>query len=261
MSNSIKIYCNDSQNMSDVADSLIDLVITSPPYNVGRKYTQYNDNLTLEGYLAMLDRVWKECERVMKPGARIAVNVPHGTGRQPYLPLGSAVTLQLQSRFELLGTIIWRKTSATLRTSWGSWRRPDSPYLRDVCELIIIAKTSGSLDIPQEFFVRDKNKTVSPWLSAKEFVSLTRDYWEFETSNPAQSNGHPASFPVELPRRLIKLFGYSGATVLDPFAGSGTVGLAARELGCSAILCDVDPNYCEMMADRLSQGGLFDAKT
>lgn len=245
--------------MSVVTDSLIDLVITSPPYNVGRQYTKHNDNLTLEGYLAMLDRVWKECERVMKPGARIAVNVPHGTGRQPYLPIGSCVTLQLEKRFELLGTIVWRKTSATLRTSWGSWRRPDNPYLRDVCELIIIAKTSGNLDIPQDFLVRDKNKVVSPWLSAKEFVNYTRDYWEFETSTPSQSYGHPASFPVELPRRLIKLFAYSGATVLDPFAGSGTVGIAAKQLGCSAILCDLDQEYCSLMATRLSQGGLFDA--
>lgn len=245
--------------MSSVGYRSVDLVVTSPPYNVGRNYSSYNDNKTLEGYLAMLDQVWVECKRVMKEGARIAVNVPHGTGRQPYVPLGSAVTMRLQNHFDLLGTIIWRKTSATLRTSWGSWRRPDNPYLRDVCELIVVGKTPGSLDIPQEFLVRDRNKVVSPWLSSEEFVAYTRDYWEFETSTPSKAHGHPASFPVELPRRLIKLFAYSGATVLDPFAGSGTVGLAAKELGCSAVLVDIDQSYCNLMRDRISQGGLFDA--
>ena len=120
-------------------------------------------------------------------------------------------------------------------------------------------QNTRSLDIPQEFLVRDRNKVVSPWLSSEEFVAYTRDYWEFETSTPSKAHGHPASFPVELPRRLIKLFAYSGATVLDPFAGSGTVGLAAKELGCSAVLVDIDQSYCNLMRDRISQGGLFDA--
>ena len=245
--------------MSVVTDNTIDMVITSPPYNVNRNYSQHSDDMPQEDYLAMLERVWKESERVMKPGARIAVNVPHGTGRQPYLPIGALVTMQIHRQFEMLGTIIWRKPNATLRTSWGSWRRPDSPYLRDVCELILIAKKPGNLTIPTSFFVQDSRLNVSPWLSSSEFMKLTRNYWEFETSTPSQSCGHPASFPVELPLRLMKLFAYTGATVLDPFAGSGTVGVAARQLGCNAILFDTDESYCRLMADRISQGGLFDA--
>ena len=259
MTDNVKIYCNDSRDMYVVTDNSVDLIITSPPYNVGRKYSYYNDSISMEDHLKLLDEVWQECDRVMKPGARIAVNVPHGTGRQPYVPLGSAITLQLSKRFDLLGTIIWRKTSAQLRTSWGSWRRPTSPYLRDICELIVIGKKAGDFHVPSEFLVKDKKLTVSPWLNADEFVHLTRDYWEFDTSNPCKALQHPASFPVELPRRLIKLFAYSGSTILDPFAGSGTTGVAASELGCNAILFDVDQNYCNLMADRFRQPSLFGA--
>lgn len=258
MNEKIKIYCKDSRDMSVVTDSQVDLVVTSPPYNVNRNYSKHNDSMIQEDYLAMLDRVWKECERVMKPGARIAVNVPHGTGRQPYIPIGALVTLLLQKHFDLLGTIVWKKVTALLRTSWGSWRRPNMPYFRDLCELILVAKKPGDLDVPADFLIKDKNLTVSPWLDVETFTTLTRDIWEFETSTSSKACGHPASFPVELPHRLIKLFAYSGATVLDPFAGSGTVGVAAQELGCNAILFDLDPAYCRLMANRTSQGGLFD---
>lgn len=257
LSENIKIYCADSRNMSDVSYNTIDLVITSPPYNVGRKYSYYNDAVGMEDHLTLLDQVWIECKRVMRPGARIAVNVPHGTGRQPYIPLGAAVTLQIQKHFALMGTIIWKKTTATLRTSWGSWRRPSKPYLRDLCELIIIGQKDGDFEVPKEFLVKENKISVSPWLSSDAFVHLTRDIWEFETSTPSKANNHPASFPLELPRRLIKLFAYRGATILDPFAGSGTTGLAAKELGCSAVLYDVDAGYCDLMADRMKQGNFF----
>lgn len=257
--NSIEIYCQDAQNMSVITDDRCDLVITSPPYNVNLNYTEYNDNLIMEDYLAMLERVMVECYRVMKPGSRICLNVAHGTGRQPYLPIGAEVTLLLRKHFELLGTIIWRKTTALLRTSWGSWRRPSTPYLRDLCELIIISKKPGHFEVPDDFLVNDRGIKVSPWLDADTFTTLTRDIWEFETSTPSKALGHPASFPLELPIRLIKLFAYRGATILDPFAGSGTTGLAAKELGCSAILLDIDPNYFNLMTERFAQTTLFEA--
>ena len=246
----VSIHCGDSRSLSAIPDNIIDLVVTSPPYNVGKGYHFYSDNKSLKEHLEILSLVWAECLRVMKPGSRICVNVPHGTGRQPYLPLGAAVTLQLDSLFSMVGTIIWRKNTARLRTSWGSWRRPNSPCLRDMSELIIVARKEGVFEVPDNFLVEDDGVKVSPWLDSDTFLTLTRDIWDMDTSCPAKS-GHPAAFPTELPLRLIKLFAFEGATVLDPFAGSGTVGKAAQKLGCRSVLYDIDSEYCRMMDERL----------
>jgi site-specific DNA-methyltransferase (adenine-specific) len=205
----------------------------------------------------LLYDVFEECDRVMARGARIAVNVVWAKGRSPYLPVYPHVLEILNNFFELLGTIVWKKTGLSGSTAWGSWRSPASVSLRDVTESIIIAKKAGKLDIPESSMVRENGKLVSPWLSAERFLELTRDFWDVAPTNSKISR-HPAAFPVELPKRVIELYGYPGCTVLDPFAGSGNTGKAAKLLGCNAILCDIDVAYCELMkAKLLDQSEMF----
>jgi len=186
------IYCADSRRLDMIEDGVVDLVICSPPYNVGKNYKNHNDALPLDEYLALLRDVWVECKRVMRPGARICVNVA-GVDRQPYLPLQSFITLQLRDLgFLMRGQIIWDKAASVgVSTAWGSWQRPSNPTLRDIHEYIIVfCKDQFRLEQP-------KGETD---LTSEEFTQLTKSIWTFPTGS-ARKVGHPAPFPVELPAR------------------------------------------------------------
>jgi len=238
-----RIYQADSRRLEMIEDGVVDLVICSPPYNVGKNYQNHNDALPLEEYLALLRDVWAECKRVMRAGARICVNVA-GVDRQPYLPLQSYITQQLiELGFLMRGEIIWDKAASVgVSTAWGSWRSPSNPTLRDVHEFVLVfckdqfrlAETAGESD-----------------LTSEEFTALTRSIWTFPTES-ASKVGHPAPFPVELPRRLIKLYSWKGALVLDPFCGSGSTCVAAAQLGRLWIGVDVDPSYVALARRRVA---------
>lgn len=234
-------------------DESIHLVVTSPPYNCGINYQSHGDNMDKEKHLKMLNDAWDECYRVLVPGGRLCVNAATGVNRSPYFPLASYITMGLEVKFNLLGTIVWHKNTKAYPTSWGSWRSASSPCLRDNCESIIVGHKPGKFEIPKF----DTPDGYSPFLDADTFLELTRDLWTIPPTTPGRSK-HPAAFPKELPARLIKLFAFPGATVLDPFAGSGTTGHAAKDLELNAILVDTDNSYCELMqANLLKQPDLF----
>ena len=240
------IYCADSRRLDMIEDGVVDLVICSPPYNVGKNYKNHNDALPLDEYLALLRDVWVECKRVMRPGARICVNVA-GVDRQPYLPLQSFITLQLRDLgFLMRGQIIWDKAASVgVSTAWGSWQRPSNPTLRDVHEYIIVfCKDQFRLEQP-------KGETD---LTSEEFTQLTKSIWTFPTGS-ARKVGHPAPFPGELPARLIRLYSWKGALVLDPFCGSGSTCVAASQLDRLWIGVDIDPHYVEIAEKRVAEEG------
>lgn len=236
------IHNGDSRNLDFIADGTVDLVVTSPPYNVGIQYATHNDSLPTAEYMDMLEAVWRECYRVLAPGGRIAVNVA-GTGRKPYHPLHHHIRDQLErSGFWMRGEIIWFK-GPVIGTAWGSWRSPANPTLRDVHEYILVFSKgdwrlghSGESD-----------------LTAEEFVEYTRSVWEFRAAGANQSRDHPAPFPLELPKRLIKLYTYRGDLVLDPFNGSGTTCVAAELLGRRWIGVDMDPGYCNLARRAIAE--------
>jgi len=253
-----RVYCADSRQLDMIEDGVVDLVVCSPPYNVGKNYQNHNDALPLEEYLALLQAVWVECKRVMRPGGRICVNVA-GVDRQPYLPLQSHITQQLaELGFLMRGEIIWDKAASVgVSTAWGSWRSPSNPTLRDVHEFILVF-CKEQFRLPASHSLGDGGEQArgETDLTSEEFTALTRSIWQFPTDS-AKKIGHPTPFPVELPRRLIKLYSWKGGLVLDPFCGSGSTCVAAAQLDRLWIGVDIDPHYVELAEKRVqAEGGL-----
>ncbi|MCL4367803.1 MAG: site-specific DNA-methyltransferase [Actinobacteria bacterium] len=236
------IYCADSRHMRDVDDASVQLIVTSPPYNVGKAYEGYRDRREFKQYERLLLAVWKECIRVLCPGGRIAVNVAN-TNRTPYVPLNSIITDQLTDLGLLMrGEVIWNKgPSVGVSTAWGSFAAATNPVLRDVHEYIMIF-SKGSYAI-----ARNGNGS---GIENIDFVKWTQSVWDFPTES-ARRVGHPAPFPIELPRRLILLYSHIGDTVLDPFMGSGTTAVAAKEQDRHFIGYDVSRTYCTQARGRV----------
>ena len=241
---SVAIYHRDARELSRVVSPDVDLVFTSPPYNVGIEYNTYPDDLPPAKYLKLLTQVFAECFRVTRDGARIGVVVPFGVDRDPWRPLAANVAEVLRAvGFTLFGQVTWDKgeACAVKRTSWGSYNSASAPRFRDRTEAIVWAyKNKASLDIPNG----------ASLLDADLFRKLTQDVWSVA---PAQHKYHPAVFPEKLAEYAIRLFGYRGCHVLDPFAGVGTTGVVAHVLQCRASLVEMDAAYCKLARERLEQ--------
>jgi site-specific DNA-methyltransferase (adenine-specific) len=241
------IHCASSENMVAIPSNSIALAFTSPPYNVGK---DYDDDMDLDGYLALIRRVAKEVYRVLRPGGRYVVNIAN-LGRKPYIPLHSFFyTLHMQEHFLPMGEIIWQKSKgASGNCAWGSWRSARSPRLRDIHEyLLVFAKRDYSRP----------DKGVSD-IESEEFMASTLSIWPIAPES-AKRVGHPAPFPVELASRVIRLYSYVGDAVLDPFSGSGTTCVAARQNGRRFVGYDISEDYCSIARQRIEKAGDRDAK-
>jgi len=250
------IYNGDARDMSAVADNSVALVVTSPPYFAGK---QYEESLGENGvpasyieYLDLLRDVFAECQRVLEPGGRIAVNVAN-LGRRPYRSLSADVTQILQELGLLLrGEIVWWKGRAAGGScAWGSFQRPANPVLRDMTERVVIA-SKGRFDraiSPQKRAKMGLPSTTT--ISRDEFMEATTDLWEIRPESATQV-GHPAPFPVELPARLIHLYTYADDVVLDPFMGSGSTAVAAVRTDRRYIGFDMDAGYIDAAEQRIA---------
>lgn len=249
----VTVHCADARQLDDFVEAeSVQLIITSPPYNVGIDYSRHNDSMLDLEYEELLAWVFTKCLGALCDGGRIAVIVPFGVGRSPYVPMSSEVSNLLRAvGFTLRGVIVWDKGVSGGRTAWGSFRLPTNPSLRDTTEAVIVAhKGDNRLEVPENVLQNDEKGKFSPFLQdPQEFLDLTNDHWAIAPES-AERIGHPTPFPVGLVKRLIRLYAYPGAHVLDPFAGSGTVGVAAIELGCQATLVEIDPAYCELARER-----------
>lgn len=228
------IFFKSSEDMSEVESDSVDLIITSPPYNVGKNYGAYNDSQSLPDYLNYLDKVWRECWRVLCDGGRLCVNIAD-TGRHPHVPLHAIFTERLtRLNFTMRGTIIWNKgSSAGTSTAWGSWQSASNPALRDVHEYILVF-SKGSLARK----CADRKSTIS----REEFLECTKTIWSFRTVRHKKGN-HPAPFPDELVYRLIQLYSFQDDVVLDPFLGSGTTCRVAQRLKRRSIGYEINEGY------------------
>ena len=236
-----QIFCKSSERMVELPDSSVHLMVTSPPYNVGK---DYDEDLTLDEYRGFIGRVMAEVYRVLVPGGRICFNLAN-LGRRPYLPLhGFIIQDLLDLGFLMRGEIIWDKaSSASPSTAWGTWKSPGNPTLRDIHEYILI--------FSKDIYSRRKSVDREATISSGEFLEFTKSIWRFP-AEPARKVGHPAPFPVELPYRCIQLYTYSDEVVLDPFMGSGATAMAATQTLRRFVGYDPVPRYCELARNRIS---------
>ena len=235
------ILLGDSRRMNQLLDNSVHLMITSPPYNVTK---DYDDDLTLRGYLQLLKEVFEETWRVLVPGGRAAINIAN-IGRKPYIPLHSyVIDIMHKIGFHMRGEIIWNKdASAGVSTAWGSFASASNPCLRDVHEYILIfSKITNRLE------KGEKKNTIEK----SNFVEWSKSIWNFSAVS-AKKVGHPAPFPIELPRRLIELYSYENDVILDPFIGSGTTALAAIELNRHYVGYDISQEYVDLARKRINE--------
>ena len=235
-----KFYCKSSENMDEIPDNSIHLMITSPPYNVGK---EYDDDLTLEEYLNLLRSVFGETYKKLVTGGRACINIAN-VGRKPYIPLHAMVIeIMIDIGFLMRGEIIWDKsTSAGGSCAWGSWMSASNPVLRDFHEYILI--------FSKESYSKNKSQEKRDTIGRDEFIQWTKSIWTFSAVN-AKRIGHPAPFPIELPHRLINLYTYEGDVVLDPFCGSGTTCIAAAQNKRNYIGYDIEEKYIQLSRNRL----------
>jgi site-specific DNA-methyltransferase (adenine-specific) len=253
------LFCGDARAMShaQVSDRSVALIVTSPPYFTGKEYETdlaagHVPSSYVE-YLEMLHDVLAVCLTKLEPGGRMAINVAN-LGRKPYRSLSADMISILQDDLGMLlrGEIIWQKAKgAGGSCAWGSFRSPQNPVLRDVTERVIIA-SKGRFDRAIKRPARAQlGLPHEATIDTEDFLEATLDVWEMPSAS-ATRVGHPAPFPVDLPRRLIELYTYKGDLVLDPFIGSGTTAIAAVETGRHYVGFDTEQTYVDLAERRLA---------
>jgi site-specific DNA-methyltransferase (adenine-specific) len=243
---SIWIYNADILKTNSINENSIDLIVTSPPYNVDIKYNSHDDTMSYDDYLLFTKEWLTRCYKFIKYDGRFCLNIPldKNKGGQQSM-CADITTIAKQVGFKYHSTIIWNEQNISRRTAWGSWLSATAPYVIAPVEVIVVLykkewkKTSGS---------RKSD------ISRKEFMEWTNGVWNFSGESKKRV-GHPAPFPVELPKRCIKLFSFVGDTILDPFMGSGSTLLACLETGRKGIGVEIDKNYCELAKGRLLTEG------
>jgi len=239
---SIRIYNTDFLTTNCIEEETIDLVITSPPYNVGIKYNSYYDKMTYERYLSFTREWLTKCYRLIKEDGRFCLNIPldknKGGQQSVYADI---TTIAKQVGWKYHSTIIWNEQNISRRTAWGSWLSASAPFVIAPVEVIVI-------------LYKDRWKKISGSrksdISKREFIEWTNGVWNFIGESRKRVR-HPAPFPVELPRRCIKLFSFVGDIVLDPFLGSGSTLIACLLTDRKGIGIEIDKNYCEIARKRL----------
>ena len=233
-----KIFNKSSEDMNELVDNCVSLTVTSPPYNIGKDSDlELND----EEYWKMINKVFSETYRVTKSGGRLVVNVAN-LGRKPYIPFSKYFTEALNEiGFIMRGEIIWQKSKgANANFAWGSWLSASNPVIRDIHEYCLV-------------FSKDSMKNSSGGKSTiekDEFMESTLSIWNI-TPEKAKKIGHPAPFPVELPKKFINLYSFKDDLILDPFIGSGTTAVASNLLQRNYIGYEINKSYVEIALNRL----------
>ncbi|HAV43297.1 TPA: site-specific DNA-methyltransferase [bacterium] len=240
--NNIEIYNDDFLTTNCVKENSIDLIVTSPPYNVDVRYNSYNDKIPYNIYLEFTQKWLEKAYTFLKDDGRFCLNIPldknKGGQQSVYADI---LTIGKKIGFKYHSTIVWNEQNISRRTAWGSWLSATAPYVIAPVEMIAVLyknrwkKISGS---------RESD------ITKKEFLEWTNGVWTFMGESKTKI-GHPAPFPIELPKRCIKLFTFVEDTVLDPFLGSGSTLIVCALTGRSGIGIEIDRNYCEIAKQRL----------
>ncbi|MDI3531926.1 MAG: modification methylase [Synergistaceae bacterium] len=251
-----KIIIGDSRCMNEVADESVHLVITSPPYWQLKDYgneKQIGFNDTYEEYINNLNLVWNECHRVLHKGCRLCINIGDQFARSVYygrykvIPIRTEIIKFCETvGFDYMGAIIWQKVT-TCHTTGGATVMGSFPYPRN-----------GIIKLDYEFILIFKKYGVAPTVNSdiKEQSKLTQEEWNQyfygHWNFPGEKqNKHLAMFPEELPKRLIKMFSFVGDTVLDPFLGSGTTSLAAKNMNRNSIGYEINEKFLPVIKEKV----------
>ncbi len=262
-----QLFKHSSEDMKELASDSIHLVVTSPPYNEMKKYSEdlpFSDSLDWIDYIELLKTVFAECFRVLVPGGRICVNIAN-LGRFKIIKTNGSIKYDYYKRLDSLvasillelgfidhGTIIWFKgEGANVTTAWGSFQSASDPTLRDTHEYVIIFSKPDSEGNKTSLKLYDASGKLN--IDKKEFLDLTKSVW---TINPVSNNNHPCVYPLELASRLIKLYSFENQTVLDCFAGSGTTAKAAFNLKRKSISFEVETKFYKLIEEIINQTSL-----
>jgi len=242
---SIKIIHDDFLTTNLIEKNSIDLIVTSPPYNVEIHYNSFQDDIPYEMYLEFTVQWLRKAYSLVKSDGRMCLNIPldkskgrKGAGFQSVY--ADITNIAKEVGWKYFSTIIWNEGNISRRTAWGSWLSARAPYVIAPVEVIII-------------FYKERWQKIKKGesdITKHEFMEWTNGLWTF-SGESKKKVGHPAPFPVELPRRCIKLFSFVGDTVLDPFMGSGSTLIACALLNRKGIGVDIDENYCGLAKNRL----------
>lgn len=262
-----KIYFGDSRDANKIPDKSVQLIITSPPYWQLKDYGTHDQigfNDSYEEYINNLNLVWQECNRVLSDGCRLCINIGDQFARSVYYGRYKVVPIRTEIirfcetlKMDYMGAIIWQKAT-TMNTSGGGAVMGSFPYPRN-----------GILKIDYEFILIFKKlgKSPKPTLEQKQNSIMTKEEWnEYFSSHwnfgGVRQSEHIAMFPEELPKRLIKMFSFVGETIFDPFLGSGTTSLAAKNLGRNSIGYEINKEFEPIIKEKLDINKLsFDKDT
>ena len=235
------VLCKNSRRLKQIPSSSVHLMVTSPPYNVGK---DYDDDLNLTEYMEMLDDVFSETYRILVNGGRVCINIAN-VGRKPYIPYHKFIMdAMLKNGFLMRGEIIWQKgAGAGSSTAWGSWLSASNPVLRDTHEYILIF-SKGKFN--------RKSKEKESTISRDEFLEYTKSVWTFNPERAKKVN-HPAPFPIELPYRCIQLYTFKNDIVFDPFCGSGSTAISAINSQRHFLMIDNNEDYVKTTKSRIKE--------
>ena len=233
-----------------IQDKSIDLIVTSPPYNcnLGNNkyhhltYDIYKDDKTHEEYLNWLCEIFFQFKKKLKVGGRVAINIVDTYGGK--IPIVNDICHFMTHILGYLpmGNIIWNKNNIQSRCSWGSWQSPSCPSLLFSYEYILLFANENRK-------IQYKGETD---LSKEEFLKYVNSLWTIAPEGRSKKKfNHPAAFPVELPKRLIKLLTWKDSLIVDPFMGVGSTAVASKELGRNFIGFEISPEYCETAKRRI----------
>ena len=240
------LYNHSCESMHEIPDNSVHLVITSPPYNVGKDYTNSNDDLPLHQYRLLLQTVWTECYRVLVNGGRACINVT-SVGYNPRIPIPSYTTIDmLDTGFNMRGEVVWDQHGQRVPfCPRGNYLSPKNLIIQEAHEHILIFSKG-------DFKREGEEKTMTD----AEYKVYSKGIWRIKHESSTKI-GHPAPFPIEIPYRLIKMFSFTNEVVLDPFMGSGTTAVASKSLNRRYIGYDTSLEYIEMSNERLRQEYLW----
>lgn len=233
----------DATQVDTLERECADLIVTSPPYNVGKAYNEEanSDEKTYEEYLAFSEQWLQNAYHWTRTTGRLCVNVSLDKNRNGKQPLSADITqVAMNVGWRYHTTIIWNEGNISRRTAWGSWKSASAPHIIAPVETIIV-------------FYKDawkRERQGKSDISADEFKEWVLGIWTFNGES-AKRIGHEAPFPRALPERCIKLLSFPGDTVLDPFAGSGTTLIEALERGRKTLGIEIEPKYCQLIKDRI----------